>query len=466
MKTQYQNIKPIMSPKSVAIIGASDKPEKVGHVIMKNYIDVGFQGPLYPVNIGAEPNGKIMGHTAYRSVLDIKEPIDLAVIAIPAKLVPKALEECGKAKVSGVVIVSGGFAEIGEKVLEEKIAEISRKYKLPFIGPNCLGVMDPRSRNDTLFLPTSKIDRPKIGGVSFVSQSGSVGSSTLDLISGEGFGLAHFISYGNATVVDEVDILNYLADDPETKVIVYYLEGARRGKEFMEVAKRTAKKKPVVMIKGGISPAGAGAAHSHTASLAGSAEAYDAIFRQSGFVIARELNDLLYYAKIFETQPLTTGNRIAVMTNGGGHGVLATDALYLTGLRFPQLTDATLKALRKSLPPIVNVEMPLDVGGEADAQRYINALEILAKDPNVDAFMIIALFQTPGADEKLANTISQFASNSTKPVVVVSSGATYTRTHTILLEEAGVPVYDSPTSAARSLAALIKYSKFRAGMIV
>ncbi len=463
---RYQDINPIINPKSVAIIGASDKPEKVGHVILKNYVDVGFQGQLYPVNINTEPNGKIMGHTAYRSILDIKKPIDLAVIAIPAELVPKALEECGKAKVSGVVIVSGGFAEVGNQKLEDRIAEMSRKYRMPFIGPNCLGVMDPRSRNDTLFLPTSKIDRPKIGGVSFVSQSGSVGSSTLDLISGEGFGLAHFISYGNATVVDEVDILNYLADDPETKVIVYYLEGVKRGKEFMEVAKRTGNKKPVVIIKGGRSPAGVSAAHSHTASLAGSAEAYEAVFRQSGFIVAEELDDLLYFAKIFETQPLTTGNHIAVMTNGGGHGVLATDALYLTGLQFPKLEPSTEKALRKAMPPIVNIAMPLDIGGEADAQRYINALEILAKDPNVDAFLIIALFQTPGADEKLANTIAQFASNSKKPVVVVSTGSTYTRSHTALMEAAGVPVYDDPVAAARSLAALIKYSKFRNKMIV
>ncbi len=463
MKTQYADIKSIMDPKSVAVIGASEKPEKVGHIIMQNYLDVGFQGPIYPININA--NGKLMGRQAYRTILDVKKPIDLAVIAIPAEMVPEALEQCGKAGVKGVVIVSGGFAEVGRKDLEEKLVKISKKYKLPFIGPNCLGVMDLRARNDTLFLPTYKIDRPKIGGVSFVSQSGSVGSSTLDLISGEGFGLAHFISYGNASVVDEVDILNYLANDPDTKVIVFYLEGARRGKEFIEVARKVTQQKPIVIIKGGISPAGVGAAHSHTASLAGSYEAYEAVFRQNGFVIADELDDLLYYAKIFETQPLTTGNRIAVITNGGGHGVLATDALYKYGLTFPELTKKTTTALRKAMPPVVNVGMPMDIGGEANSQRYMEALNILNEDPNVDAFMVITLFQTPGADEKLADSLIQFASQKKKPVVAVATGGNYTKTHVALLEGSGVPVYDSPTSAAKALSALIGYAKYKKRMI-
>lgn len=449
----------VFKPSSVAVIGASEKPGKVGQTIMQNYLDVGFQGDLFPVNINAGET--ILGKKAYKSVLDIKKNIDLAVIAIPAELVPKALEECGKAKAKGVVVVSGGFSEVGNTKLQDQLVAVAKKYKMPVIGPNCLGVMDTRARNDTLFLPTFKIDKPKIGGVSFVSQSGSVGSSILDLISGEGFGLAKFISYGNAAVVDEVDILNCLANDKDTRVIVYYLEGVRRGREFIEVAKKVTKQKPVVIIKGGRTQQGVGAAHSHTASLAGSYAAYEAVFRQSGFVMAKTLEELLYFSKIFETQPLCKGNRVAIITNGGGHGVIATDALSDNGLVLPQLSKETLKNLRKQLPPIVNVEMPLDLGGEADDKRYELALEALNNDPNVDAILAIVLFQTPGADDKVASTVVRYGSARTKPLVAVSTGGKYTQAHVENMESLGVPVYETPNDAAASLAALIDYTKYK-----
>ena len=341
MAGKYYNLDNMLKPKSVAIIGASQSPEKVGHIIMQNYLNVGYDGDLYPVNVSAE--GLILGKKSYKSVLDIKKPLDLAVIAIPAKFVPQSLEECGKAKVKSVIIVSSGFSEVGDTGLQEQIVSIAKKYSLPVLGPNCLGVMDLRSRVDTMFLPTFKIDKPSIGGVSFASQSGAVGSAVLDLISHENFGLSKFISYGNAAVVDEVDILNYLGHDPDTKVIIFYIEGVRRGKEFVEVAKEVTKLKPVIMIKGGITPAGSSAAHSHTASLAGSYAAYEAVFEQYGFIQAKSLDDMLYFAKIFEAQPLSTKKRIAIITNGGGVGVLAADSLYLNGLQMAELSDDSKK---------------------------------------------------------------------------------------------------------------------------
>ena len=234
------DLKPMLKPESVAIIGASRDPDKVGHIILQNYINAGYSGRLYAVNRNAE---EIMGIKAYGSVLKIRDRIDLAVIAIPAQFVPEAMEECGRAKVKSVIVVSGGFAEIGNKDLQDRLVGIAEKYSMPTLGPNCLGVMDPRSRVDTLFLPTYKLSRPQVGGVSFVCQSGAVGSTVLDLISGEGFGLSKFISYGNAAHVDEVDILNYLMEDDETKVIILYVEGIKRGREFIEVAKRITRKK-------------------------------------------------------------------------------------------------------------------------------------------------------------------------------------------------------------------------------
>ena len=274
----FRNIKSMLKPRSVAVIGASRDPDKVGHVILQNYINSGYDGRLYPVNKNAE--GKILGLKTYASVTDIGSQIDLAVIAVPAQFVPSVMEECGKARVKTAIVVSGGFAEVGNKDLQDQLVASANKYSITMMGPNCLGVMDPRSRVDTLFLPTYKLSKAQVGGVSFMAQSGAVGSTILDLIGGEGFGLSKFISYGNAAQLDEVDILNYLMEDDETKVIIMYLEGIKRGKEFIDVAKKAGAKKPVIVLKAGKTAAGTKAAHSHTAALAGDFEVQEAIFRQ------------------------------------------------------------------------------------------------------------------------------------------------------------------------------------------
>jgi acetyl coenzyme A synthetase (ADP forming)-like protein len=459
---EYANLNHIMHPRSVAVVGASKNTEKVGHIILQNYIDAGYDGELYPININAE--GKILGYDSYKSVLNVKKPIDLAVIAVPAQAVPGVLEECGKAKVKGAIVVSGGFAEVGETGLQDQIVVIAKKYSLPVIGPNCLGVMDPRARVDTLFLPTFKLDKPGVGTVSFASQSGAVGSTILDMIAYDGFGLARFISYGNAAVVDEVDILEYLANDVETRVIVFYIEGVKRGKEFMAVAKKATRRKPIVIMKGGRTEAGARAAQSHTASLTGSYQAYEAVFRQFGFTIADDMSELLDFAKIFDSQPLTTGNRVAVITNGGGTGVLATDALYDNGLVMAELSDESKRQLAKTMPKIVNIRLPLDMAGDADDARFGAALEAVSKDPNVDAIMAIALFQTPGADSRVAATLMRYGTESTKPLVVVSAGGDYTQSQKKVIESARVPVYESPGIAAKALKALIDYSKYRGSL--
>lgn len=454
------DLKPMLKPNSVAIIGASRDPDKVGHVILQNYINAGYSGKIYAVNKKAD--GDIMGIKTYKSILDIKNEIDLAVISIPAEFVPQALEECGRAKVKTTIVVSGGFSEIGNTELQDQLVKIAEKYNMPTLGPNCLGVMDPRSRVDTLFLPTYKLSRPQVGGVSFVCQSGAVGSTVLDLISGEGFGLSKFISYGNAANVDEVDILNYLMEDEETKVIIMYIEGIKRGKEFIEIAKKITKKKPVVVLKAGRTTAGMAAARSHTAALAGNFEAHEAVFRQFGFTIAEDLSELLYYAKILSSEAYPKGGRIAIITNGGGAGVLTTDAIgIIPGLEMAELSDKTKAALQKVMPPLVNVRNPLDLAGDAEETRYGNALSMVSTDPNVDMLLVIALFQTPGADSRVAAKLIGFKEKLDKPMIVISIGADYTRMHKIMMESAGLPVYDSPTSAVKALAELLKYSKYR-----
>ena len=451
----------MMNPKSVAVIGASRDPNKVGHIILQNYIDNGFSGELYPVHENIAPGEKIIGLTAYRSVLEIKKSIDLAVIAVPAPVVPSVLEECGKAKVKTAVVISGGFAEVGNVELQDKIVEIAKKYNIAMLGPNCLGIMDPLSKVDTLFLPTYKLSRPRVGGVSFVTQSGAVGSTILDLIAKEGFGLSKFISYGNAAYVDEVDLLEYLLHDKQTEVIVMYIEGVKRGKELIEIAKRVTKVKPVIVIKAGVTDEGAKAAHSHTASLAGNNEAYDALFKQFGFIKAKDLSELLNFAKIFSSENLPKGDRVAIVTNGGGTGVLATDAVYLNGLRLAEFSEETKKELRKVMPDIVNIRNPLDLAGDADEKRYSDALSIISKDPNIDMFIVIALFQTPGADSSVAEKLIYFKKNIEKPMIVVTTGSDFTQTHKIMMESSGLPVYDSPMAAASALAELYKYWKYK-----
>jgi acetate---CoA ligase (ADP-forming) len=453
------DLKPMLKPKSVAIIGASREPEKIGHIILQNYINAGYDGRLYVVNKNAD---EVMGYKSYKSVLDIKDSLDLVVIAIPAQFVPQAMEECGRAKVKTVVVVSGGFAEVGNTDLQDQLAAIAEKYNMPTLGPNCLGVMDPRSRSDTLFLPTYKLSKPQIGGVSFVAQSGAVGSTILDLINGEGFGLSKFISYGNAAHVDEVDILNYLMHDDETKVIVLYIEGIKRGKDFVEIAKKITKIKPVVILKAGRTAAGASAARSHTAALAGDFESQEAIFRQFGFTVANDLSELLHYAKIFVSEKMPKGNRIAIITNGGGAGVLTTDAIAASGvLQLADFSDKTKKVLQKAMPPLVNIRNPLDLAGDADGNRYNDALIPLNEDNNIDMFIVIALFQTPGADSKLAARLIEFKDSTDKPVIALSIGAEYTEMHKIMMESAGLPVYDSPAAAALSLGGLYRYGVYK-----
>lgn len=454
---KYYDLKSIVQPKSVAIVGVSYNADKVGHIILRNYIHSKFAGKIYPVNVNAK--GDLLGLKVYKNILDIKQKIDLVVIATPAATVPKIIEQCGKAHVKGIVIISSGFAEIGNIDLQQQLIKTAKKYNLPVIGPNCLGIMDLRTRTDTMYLPSFKLDKPIMGNVGFISQSGAIGTVVLDLIDHEGFGLSCFISYGNADIVDESDILNYLVKDDETKLIIFYLEGVKDGKRFIETAKKLALKKPIIIIKAGITNQGAVAAHSHTASLAGNAEVYNAIFKQFGFIIAEDLYDLLYFAKIFETEPLCTKNKIGIITDGGGAGVLVTDAIYKNGMELATLTKESMQKLRKVMPSIVNITMPLDIGGDADRNRYADAIDVVVNDPNVDIIIIIILFQTPGADSAVVSEIINVKNKINKPLIVISIGGTYTLSHRKTLENSNIPVYDSPMAAARSLKALIDYSK-------
>ena len=442
------------SPKSVAVIGASRNPKKVGHVILRNFIEGGFEGKVYPVNRRTD---KIFERPCYPSMLKVPEPVDLAVIAVPAPFVPKVLDECGRRKVKAVIIITGGFKEVGNTALENDCLKIIKKYHMRAIGVNCIGVFDPSTGVDTFFLPRYKLERPKAGKIAFISQSGALGSVVLDWMAMKGYTISKFISYGNATDVDEADLTEYLADDPKTSVICCYFEGLKQGRKFYNTLKKVSKKKPVIIIKGGKSEQGSAAAASHTGSLAGSAEIHSAAFAQAGGIEASTLEELFDFARVLAHQPIPNGPRVQVITDGGGFGVLTTDWLIDNGLELADMTKSTNNKLKKALPPHVVIKNPLDLTGDATVERYQLAIDAAIDDPNVDMIAVIALFQIPTLTADITDVISAAADRSRKPLIVIAAGGRFTEVLKKTLEDSGVPTFSYPENAASALRALYDF---------
>lgn len=456
LRRQVKNLDSVFNPKSIAVIGAAREPNKIGHVILRNFLEGGFAGEVYAVNPNTD---EVLGKPTFKSTAAIPDGADSAVIAVPAKFVPQAMQDCADAGVKGAVVITGGFAEVGEKALELQIKKIADDNDIAMIGPNCMGILNPSARVDSIFLPIYKLGRPHVGPISFISQSGAVGGCIVDLAARAGLGMSVFVSYGNATSIDETDLLQYLAAHKSTEIIVSYLEGVKRGREFMDVLSGVTRDKPVVVLKAGKSKSGIAAAASHTGSLAGSADVYSAVFRQCHATEAETLDELFDFAKIFD-QVKACGRRIAVVTNGGGNGVLAADSVEGEGLELAQFSQQTSKQLSEMLPSTTRVHNPLDLIGDADAARYDKALNIVAKDPKVDAIVVIVLFQTAALDSSVINVIVRTAQSCKKPIVVVSTGGEYTEMHRRILDSYGIPTYPSPSSAVRSLKKLIDYSEY------
>ena len=443
---------------SIAIVGVSRDPNKVGHVIFRNFIDGGYKGKVFVVNPNAE---NILNYHAYASVLDIPEKIELAIIAVPAEIVPKVLEECGKRKVQHVIIVTAGFKEVGNYKLEKKLEDVIKKYKLRVIGPNALGVFDAYSKIDSLFLPRFRMSRPKEGVISFVCQSGAIGSSVVDLATAEGHGFAKFISYGNAVDVDETDLIEYLGNDEKTKVICLYIEAVKDGRKFLEVCKKVSKKKPIIAIKGGVTEAGAKATLSHTGSLAGSAEIYFGAFKQADVIHAENLEDMFDFAKILEKCITPRGGHVQIITNGGGYGILAVDTMAKNGVELAELSKDTKKELRKQLPPIINITNPLDLAGDATTGRYKLCIDACMKDKNVDVLLVIVLVQTPLIATDIVDVLIEASDLKKKPIVVVSAGGEYTEVMRRNLEQNKIPTYTYPEDAVRAVQQLVKYYNYK-----
>ncbi len=454
-------IEKFFNPNSVAIVGASPKPGKVGNVILANF-KKRFKGRIYPVNPKHE---EIMGLKCYPSIKDLPETPDLVIIAIPAPKVPQVLRDAGEKGVKATIIITGGFRETGTEEgrrLEEEIVKISREYGIRILGPNCLGIYDNWSGVDTFFLPDEKMMRPPKGKISFISQSGAFASALLDWMAYRNIGISRAISYGNKIDVDDVDLLDFLANDDKTGLIIMYLEGLKpgRGRLFIEKAREVVRRKPIVIYKAGKTSRGSTAAASHTAALAGNYAIYKAAIKQAGLIEAMSFDEIMDLSKILLTQPLMKGRKVYVVTDAGGVGVMLTDALTTEGFLLPRSPADLREELRKVLPPHCIVENPIDLTGDTDDDRYKVVLDILLPRDDVDAVVVGALPQVPGITSKLADYLAE-ARKYGKPIIAISIGSKEAEKFKDLLEDKGIPVFESPERAARALRALYLYSKIR-----
>jgi len=439
-------------PQSIAVIGASRHPEKLGYAVLNNIIEAGFPGPVYPVNPRSD---EILGLKAYPSVLDIPDSVDLAVILIPYRFVPPVLEQCGQKGIPAVVVISAGFREAGREGLEREmeLIEIARKYDLRLIGPNCLGVIDTATPLNATFAA----GMPPAGSIAFMSQSGAMGVAVLDLALAGRIGFSKFVSLGNKADVSEIDLLEAWGEDPNSRVILIYVEGLPDGQEFIQVARRVTRHKPVVAIKSGVTKSGSRAVSSHTGSLAGSEAAYQAAFGQAGVIRAPSLQALLDYARAFAHQPLPRGGRVAIVTNAGGPGILATDALERSGLEVARLSRETMAALEDFLPGEASVVNPVDILGDGSAERYEQALRVVLADERVDSVIVIAVPQALIDLEATAEAVGQLAAKTDKPVLGCFIGEASTEVGVAVLDRYGVPNYPFPERAAAALAAMNEY---------
>jgi len=448
------DLKNFFSPRSIAVVGVSRDTNKVGHVIFRNFIDGGFQGKVFPVNPKAN---EILNRKCYPSLLAIQEKIDLAIIAVPAALVLTAVNECNKKGIKDVIIVTSGFKEVGNYALDRKLEAALKKYRIRCIGPNCLGTFDAHTKLDSLFLPRYRLKRPEEGSIGFVCQSGAVGSSILDLATEEGYKFSKFVSYGNAMIIDESDLLEYLGNDEKTKVICLYIEGVKDGKKFLRVAREVSQRKPIIVIKGGTTHEGSKATLSHTGSLAGSAEIYFGAFRQAGVIRASTLEEMFHFAEILSKSILPKGSRVQVITNGGGYGILAVDAIVNNNLQLSAFGKEAKRELTSQLPPLVNVTNPLDLAGDATTDRYKISLDACMKDRNIDIILLITLYQTPLLTTDIVDIIVEANDMKVKPIIVVSAGGEFTEVLRKSLDENNIPTYTFPEQAVKAIAKLVEY---------
>ena len=449
-------LKLLFAPQAVAVIGASRDPGKVGSRVLENLVKGGFEGSIYPVNPKAID---ILGLRTYPSLSEIGAPVDLVIVALPASAVLPALESCSEQGVGAAIVISAGFKEIGGEgaALEEAMKIRARQLGIRVLGPNCLGLIATDAKLNATFAK----GMPLSGGIAFVSQSGALCTAALDWAVGHEVGFSAIVSLGNEADLCESDIIEALAEDPHSRVIVGYLEAVEDGQRFLAVAEAAARKKPVVLFKAGITEAGARAASSHTGALAGADRAYEAAFKQAGVIRATSLSELFDLAVVFASLPLPAGNRIAIVTNAGGPGIIAADACEGGPMRLADLSELTVNTLKRVLPPSASLHNPVDVIGDATADRYQAALEAVAADPGVDGLLALATPQAMTDMEKFAQAVVEVGRLSGKPILPAFMGEASVREAALVFRRAGLLSFPFPDEAVKALEGMVRYQARR-----
>ncbi|MFQ5552491.1 MAG: acetate--CoA ligase family protein [Thermoplasmata archaeon] len=447
----------IFSPESVAVVGASRSEHKVGWEILHSLLAYRFKGRVYPVNPHAS---SIHSIRAYPSLLDIPDPVELAVIVVPSTYVLEIVREAGEKGVRGLIVITAGFSEIGSKgrELEEELEALVREHDMAMVGPNCMGVINTHAsvRMDATFSPIL----PLQGNIAFMTQSGALGVAILQQARNRGVGLSKFVSLGNAADVSLNEFIEYLEGDDQTDLILLYIESFGQPREFVPIARRVTKAKPILALKSGRTEAGRRAAASHTGALAGPDVGTQALFEQTGVLRANTIEELFDLGAAFSLQPLPQGRRVAVVTNGGGPGIMAMDALVSVGMEPAQLTERTTAYLRARIPEEASPVNPVDLIADADAGRYALAVEAVLKDANVDALLAISVPPIVEDEVAVARSIWETALKQTKPVVSTFLGRGEQSPGVTELVEHGIPTYLFPESAARALAAMRRYQEY------
>jgi acyl-CoA synthetase (NDP forming) len=451
MSRKKLDISFFFNPGSIAIVGASPVPEKLSYCILENLKRIGFPGVIYPIN---PKYSSINNLRCYKSITETNDNIDIAVIVLPAPVVAESLKSADK-KVRGAVIISSGFKEIGDegKRLEEGIKEIAEKNGIRIMGPNCMGIYDTVSKLDTFFIRGDRIERPKRGVISIISQSGSFAATIMDELAYEGIGVARVISYGNRVDVGETDCLEFLTDDDATKVVALYIESIDDGRRFVDTASRCTRKKPVIAIKVGRKNAGVHAARSHTGAMTGRYEIYSAAFKKAGIIEVNGYEGFKDACRVLNIHSQVKGKKVLIITDGGGIGVNIADACEDYGLNVVGLTKHAKTHLASKLSYFCTIGNPLDLTGSVKDEDYITALGEGLKD-NYDVAIVTVLWGPPGLTEGLIPKLRYLISQYNKPIIICSPGGSFSRRMEKVFKKAGIPVFATPESAVRAAAIL------------
>jgi len=446
----------LLNPQSVAVVGASTNPTKLGYLILDNIIKYGYQGQIYPINPKAK---EILDHTCYPSLTKVPGPVDMAVIVVPAKFVASVMRDCGEKGVGAAIVITAGFRETGAegRQMEREVLEIAREHGIRIVGPNVLGVINTTNSLNASFAA----GMPEKGRISFMSQSGALCTGILDWAAANSLGFANFVSLGNKADMDETDFLEIWHHDSGTDVVIAYLEGIADGPRFMKTAREFTKEKPLIVVKSGTTSAGSRAVSSHTGTLAGSDAAYDTAFKQSGVLRAHSVSELFAYSTAFAYQPLPKGRHVAIITNAGGPGIMATDACEKKGIHLATLAPETVSFLQENLPAAANCFNPIDVLGDAYADRYKLALKAALEDPNVDAAIFLLTPQAMTEIEETARAVVELSRDFDKPVLANFMGAKEVAAGNRILGEGQIPYYGFPEEAAAALARMAEYREWR-----